>query len=332
VIFESGCNLKRIEKKAFYGSGLKSIRILSTVELIEEECFFGCGSLTEVIFESGSNLKRIEKSAFRSSGLKSIRIPSIVEFIGKACFFGCESLKEVIFESGCNLKRIERSAFYGSGLKSIRIPSTVELIGESCFFECKFLNEVIFENSSLKEIGTGALFDSGVESIEIPEKCEVLDGALSGIKSVSIHSGNCFFVKEGDFVISKDKKKLIRYFGCSSRIVVPKSIEFIGEYCFVECKSLDEVIFESGCNLKRIEKGTFSRSGLKSIRIPSTVEFIGEECFSRCKFLKEVIFEGKSVISPRAFSGSRVKVVMVPVGVKLNFAFDKDCIIEFVAK
>jgi hypothetical protein len=144
-------------------------------------------------------------------------------------------------------------------------------------------------------------------------------GALIGIESVSVCSGNQFFVVEGDFVISKDKKKLIQYLGCSSRIVVPKSIELIGEYCFSRCESLNEAIFESGCNLKRIEKWAFRFSGLNSIRIPSKVEFIGEYCFSRCRSLTEVIFEGEAVISPDAFFDSPVEVVKVPAGGKLNY-------------
>jgi hypothetical protein len=119
-----------------------------------------------------------------------------------------------------------------------------------------------------------------------------LNRALTGLKSISVTSANPFFDVEGDFVIRKDTKKLPQYFGCSSRIVVPNSIEMFGAKCFYQCESLKEVIFESGCNLKRIEKWAFRLSGLKSIRIPSKVEFIGEECFSHCKSLNEVIFEG----------------------------------------
>jgi hypothetical protein len=63
------------------------------------------------------------------------------------------------------------------------------------------------------------------------------------------------------------------------KIVIPQTVEFLGDSCFFYCKSLSEVIFESGSNLKRIEKSAFCRSGLKSVRIPAKVEFIGEWCF-----------------------------------------------------
>jgi hypothetical protein len=134
------------------------------------------------------------------SGTKII-IPKSVEFLGEKCFCRCLSLSEVVFESGSNLTRIDKEAFCSdgnvfnySGLKSMRIPPKVECIGEYCFSYCKSLSEVIFEApSSLKEIGRGAFLDSGVTSIEIPEKCNVLEGALAGLKSVSVSSQNPFF-------------------------------------------------------------------------------------------------------------------------------------------
>jgi hypothetical protein len=36
------------------------------------------------------------------------------------------------------------------------------------------------------------------------------------------------------------------------------------------------VIFESDCNLSRIDRNAFCQSGLKSIQIPMKVEFIGD--------------------------------------------------------
>jgi hypothetical protein len=264
----------------------------------------------------------------------------------------------------------------------VTIPRTVEFIGEKCFcreLEASRLNEVIFEKDScLKKIGRLAFYGSGLKTIEIPEKCEFLEGALCGVKFVSVSSSNPFIDVEGDFVITKDKKKLLHYFGCSLRIVIPNSVEIIGERCFSEtslnevifesgcnlkgiesaafvstrlksiripskvefigegcfshCDSLNEVIFESGCNLTRIEKSAFSFSGLKSIRIPSKVEFIVEGCFADCESLNEVIFEGEVKIGKGAFENSPVRLVKVPVGVKLNYSFDKDCRIEYVGK
>jgi hypothetical protein len=247
-----------------YWNGVK-LAIPRTVEFIGAHCFWSCSSLREVIFESDSNLKRIDNYAFSSCGLQSVRIPSKVEFIGEYCFHECKSLSEVIFESDSNLKRIDKFAFHSSGLKSVRIPSKVEFIGECSFYECKSLSEVIFEgSSSLREIQQGAFRGSAVRWLEIPENCNVLDGALVGVKSVSMSNVNPFFCAEGEMILSINEKKLIHYFGSSSRIVLPKFVEFLGEYCFCDCKSLSEVIFESDSNLKGIDKEAFCANSSES--------------------------------------------------------------------
>jgi hypothetical protein len=90
------------------------------------------------------------------------------------------------------------------------------------------------------------------------------------------------------------------------------------------------VIFEDGCNLKRIDGSAFRSSGLKSIRIPNSIEFLGKFCFFECKSLNEVIFTGELDIGPNAFAQSPVKNVTVPVGVKFNYSFNRGCRIEFV--
>jgi hypothetical protein len=60
--------------------------------------------------------------------------------------------------------------------------------------------------------------------------------------------------------MSKDKGQLTQYFGSASEIGIAKSFECIGKDCFYGCKSLIEVIFEAGCNLKGIDESAFSWS------------------------------------------------------------------------
>ena len=47
-----------------------TVRIDSSVEVIEAECFKGCKSLREVIFADDSKLRHIGEDAFSGSGLK----------------------------------------------------------------------------------------------------------------------------------------------------------------------------------------------------------------------------------------------------------------------
>jgi serine/threonine protein kinase len=74
IIFETGSKLQRIEEHAFSSSGLKTIRIPSSVEFIGEHCFYECKSLCEIGFEG--NVKLIEGNAFDSCrALKCVKIP-----------------------------------------------------------------------------------------------------------------------------------------------------------------------------------------------------------------------------------------------------------------
>jgi hypothetical protein len=61
VTFESGSKLSRIEKSVFSETGLVEIILPSSVEVLGEECFSLCVSLSSVIFESVSKLSRIEE-------------------------------------------------------------------------------------------------------------------------------------------------------------------------------------------------------------------------------------------------------------------------------
>jgi hypothetical protein len=77
VTLEPGSKLQHIEKHAFSSSGLKSIRIPSSLEYIGERCFYLCGSLSEIIFEGG--VKEIGADAYCNCPLKSVRIPREVK-------------------------------------------------------------------------------------------------------------------------------------------------------------------------------------------------------------------------------------------------------------
>jgi hypothetical protein len=89
--------------QTFSKTGLASIHIPSSVEVICEYCFFECRSLASVRSDSDAKVSRFENRAFYGSGLTSIHIPSSVEVICEDCFFGCESLRSVTRDPGSKL-------------------------------------------------------------------------------------------------------------------------------------------------------------------------------------------------------------------------------------
>jgi hypothetical protein len=124
IVFESNSELKRIGDYAFSGSGIKSIRIPSSVENIGEKCFFDCKGLCEVFFNSDSKLKEIGCEAFCRSGIKSIRITDKVQRIAKNCFLMCRDLCEITFEVSPS---IEKGAFDHCPLKCLNVAKGIVL-------------------------------------------------------------------------------------------------------------------------------------------------------------------------------------------------------------
>jgi hypothetical protein len=127
VIFEDESNLKQIDESAFAFSGLKSIVIPRSVEVLGKHCFSWCKSLIEVIFEDEGNLERSCESAFGHSAVKAIRIPNSIECLGKSCFWECHSL----FEDDCSLNRIDDFAFASSGLNRFSFLNQLKFLEQS---------------------------------------------------------------------------------------------------------------------------------------------------------------------------------------------------------
>jgi hypothetical protein len=90
---------------------------------------------------------------------------------------------------------------------------------------------------------------------------------------------------------------IIRYFGSSFDVEIPKRIEKLSRCCFNRCSSVHRVIFESNAEVSVIEESAFKYSGLASISIPRSVVVLELKCFSHCAMLKVVSFEAGSKLS-----------------------------------
>jgi hypothetical protein len=162
VTFDPDTKVSRFDPYAFCKSGLTSIHIPSSVEVISKYCFSKCKSLASVTFDSDTKVSQFDGHAFRRSGLTSIHIPSSVQVICEYCFSGFKSLASVTFDSDTKVSRFDGCAFRRSGLTSIHIPSSVEVICERCFYECKSLASVTHDpGSKLRPTLSGSLAGRG---------------------------------------------------------------------------------------------------------------------------------------------------------------------------
>lgn len=63
-------------------------------------------------------------------------------------------------------------------------------------------------------------------------------------------------------------------------ILIPASVEIIGNSTFFRCNSLENVIFEEGSNLTSLERDVFAMTNIKSFQIPEKVNYIWDFSFA----------------------------------------------------
>lgn len=281
---------------------------------IPDEAFNYCRSLRTIILPP--YITSIGASAFRyNNSLSAIDIPASVIIIGKSAFSNCEKLLDVLF-SGTELQSIGDYAFeYCSSLDVIHIPYTVEHIG-NCAFRCSALTSVsippyiteisdnCFESCrNLKyvgmpqeviSIGKYAFYRSGITEIHLPETVTAIG------QSAFSFSGLCVFECCGPIqTIQQDT-----FAGCENLevVILPESINRIGETAFSGCKSLSEIIIPE--QVTKIDDRAFYGTAIKSIVLPVGITSISEHLFGGCSNLETVVFKGSvSQIGRSAFDG-----------------------------
>jgi hypothetical protein len=222
--------------------------IPASVEVMEEFCFYDCRSLRSVEFEAKSELKELREHVFMHLNLARFEIPAKCEILTGPSLVGIKSVSVsrenpffVIEDEFLLTSDGKRAIRYLGSESRILIKKEIEVIGEACFTLNEFVNEIVFEEESeLRKIERFAFSWTKIAKLEIPSKCEMLNGSSfwNSIKTATISSSNRFLKIAESFIMSFDGKRLIRYLGSKSRVLIKKYIEVVGECCF----TLNEVV------------------------------------------------------------------------------------------
>jgi hypothetical protein len=212
IAFEFNSELSEIGANSFTSySSLTSICLPCSVQVLGDNSFRDCSSLSTFTFESDSKLRRIEANALSGClSLRSICLSASVEFSGDRSFAWCKLLSSFTFESGSKLGRIEAGALFEcSSLRSICLPGSVEFVGYCSFSGCTLLSSFTFESGSkLRQIEADALSGcSSLKSICLPASLEMLDGLAfreASVSRLTIETGNRHFRLSGDFLLDFD--------------------------------------------------------------------------------------------------------------------------------
>lgn len=181
VHFEEGSQLKSIGDHAFYGAGIESITIPSSVTSIGESAFDGCRNLSKVEISdiaAWCNIDFANRSANplfyarhlyqNGEELTALVIPEGLTSILPYTFDNCDSLTSVTIPSGVTSIG-ERAFCFCQNLSSVTIPASVTGIGVSAFSSCALTNVTFEEGSRLSIIEEDAFYNCRrLESITIP--------------------------------------------------------------------------------------------------------------------------------------------------------------------
>ena len=269
---------------AFNGcTNLTSIKLPDTIRYLDDSAFAMCG-FSEINLPDG--VTEIPYCAFESCvDLKSFTVSDSVTEIGSSAFCGCSSMTD--FSFGKNVKTVRSQAFSSSAIKNITIPDSVESIENQAFFDCKNL-KTVYLGSGLSSLGEETfVYCTSLESIKISEKNKSFDSR-----------GNCnAIIRSSDGALITGCKNTIVPYGVKSigdkafyecegltKLVLPDSVESIGEFAISFCYDLELIEFGSG--LKSFaDYALYDCRLLTDLYIPASVNSIGEAAFSFCSCL-----------------------------------------------
>lgn len=328
-----------VAKYAFYQSkALKSVS-LPSARVIEQNAFDTCESLISL---DVSSVETIGEEAFIDCTiLPAVDLPKAVT-IGEAAFRACDALTSVILPEALTL---DSYAFgYCDVLSSVSLPKAVS-IGASAFVSCDLL--ATFSAPELTTIGASAFaYDESLVDIQLPKAetigelalraCDALENFTIGANVTSI--GDAAFIScdllanlvvespnfafEGGVLYDADKTYAICALSAAldKDVVLPDTVEEIGEYAFYLCTEITsvslpgvKVIGESGFRLcssmtsiytpKVTTTGQYALrdcTSLLAIDMPEVTE-LGKYTFYQCETMTSANFAVLTSIGQYAF-------------------------------
>lgn len=236
---------------------LKNIKIAEGIKYIGDKAFVSCPDLETIIFPE--TLEKIGAYCFSKTPIKRVELPSSIVELGEGIFSECEELRSAVLPE--HLEEIPANMFCRCGkLRDITFPTDVSVIGTSAFERSGLILKSLPE--TLTVIGDKALDDcfQDEDGLHSPVAELRLPGGLKTIGTEGLAGLNCL------------------------KLIVPASVEFIGEKAFSYLGCVDgdvEVVFEEGCSAV-LSNGIFynsssdTDSSIKAITIPSQITEIGE--------------------------------------------------------
>ncbi len=334
-------NLQTIGKNAFQYAQIKTLTFGEKLTTISNYAFADC-AVESIDFSKATALTTIGANAFDScKSLTGVSIPASVTSIGADAFNACTALTALDFvstdENQSKLASIGDHAFRRTAIEEVRFPesSSTITLGEGLFAGCTNLTDVhlsksvtnvqdVFQNCpsldwievadqhpnfSTKE-GEKILYNANGNGIRY------IYGSIVGVLDLAtkVNEGTMEGIVElGDYAFENQS--------LMTSIILPYTLQSIGNYAFAGCNRLANVTFLSkdgeAYQLKSIGDYAFAGTPIRSIALPENVTEIGINAFADCAYLETATLNSKlSEIGDYAFSGAlKLSAVTIPEGI-----------------
>jgi len=239
----------------------------------------------------GSPVTGIGKAVFQKNELIKVTLPKGVTTISERAFAE-NLLTSVTIPNSVTTIGVE--AFWENQLTGVTIPTSVTTIGDWAFQDNRLANITI--PKSVTEIGAGAFFNNKLTSVTIPDGLTTLGAeAFAGnpLTGLSISPGNTAFTTRDSYLLSKDEKQLIFYYGTEKDITIPGSVTVIGP-------------------------GAFSKNQLTSVTIPDGVTTIDYRAFRQNQLTTVTIPDSVTTIGDMAFAGNQITSITIGANVNIG--------------
>lgn len=321
--------VERIGHNAFRDSKLETLDLQCTRVEIGDSAFMNCplGDL-----ELGENVVYLDWSAFRGIAATQVKLPGTVTYLSYREFGDCENLVSITLSEG--IEQIDYGAFAGSdNLSHVLYTGTEEQWAEVCCDSPHINNAVIHFEATGDEVTTE------LTCAQIVYTCSICQKTMTAIRRTTAHNFDangvctiCGHASLWEYVVDKTAgmvtvtgysgkdtdltipstieglpvKAIYRgaFAGRNIRsVVIPNSVEVLGEGVFKDCYNLQSVTLSK--KLTEIPAEVFfGCRSLNNVKLPDSVTQIGASAFENCWRLSDITLnKGLTNIDNSAFYG-----------------------------